>query len=162
MWTFWVIQENVNKFFRNCQFQKKKTNLLKERFSTLQSNHEGKNKTAGSNQNLTRSPRLLKMLSKRMMAFFQNVPSSSFLIFPILILFSFLQKTLNSSAKKSSSWNNIIYCPFYSKIATFIEFEKEIIFFRKTILFFQREPKFWLSWEILLIPSPSNGKSAKT
>ena len=65
------------------------------------------------------------------------------IIFPFLKFFLILEQILNSFRKKTFSWNSIFWYAFYSKIATFTDFENSSFFEKKNLSFFQsKNPKF--------------------
>ena len=63
-------------------------------------------------------------------------------IFPNLKFFWFLQKHSLQVEKKTFSWNNIIWYPFFSKFATFKRVWKKVFFSKETHLFFQKKTNF--------------------
>ena len=86
---------------------------------------------------------------KRMKAFFSKkyaflIKICSFSKFKNFLIF--LQKTLTFQVVKTLSRNNVYWYTFYSKFATFTDFEK-IIFFQKTQHFFSKKEYFLYLFE---------------
>ena len=65
-------------------------------------------------------------------------------------LLIFWQKNLIVTAEKKLLGYITVWYAFYSKFATSTDFEKTQGFSRKADLFFNKNPKFWKLWEILL------------
>ena len=86
----------------------------------------------------------------------KNTPSSSLSnFFHIQSFLTFCEKNLIIRAEMTFLRNITVWYAFYSKFATFRDFEKNSSFSGKTHLFFQKRPKFRMFWEILLFQSHS-------
>ena len=95
------------------------------------------NKTAGYQQHIFRpQPSLLKMPFKTM-NFFSNFFFIKFSNFSKFKFIWFLQKNPQFRCVNTFLWSNIIWYAFYSKFATFGDFEKYQAFSKK-IYFFKR------------------------
>ena len=81
-----------------------------------------------------------------------TLSSSYFLISPT---FKFLLKNHMIKVEMTFLRNNTIWYAFYSKFATFKDLEIIQFLFSKNHLFFQKRPKFWKFWELLLLQSNS-------
>ena len=99
-------------------------------------------KTAGHRWHIFRIIILLKVLFRRMKAFFQKIPifSKFWEFFQNQNSSHSCKKTSIQAEKKTILWNNIIWCPFYSEFAIFTEYKKIKFFFRKTSLFSEKNP----------------------
>ena len=114
-----------------------------------------KNKMVSYHRHTLHLPTFVRLL-KRWKCFF--LERRSFIIFSIFSNFEnfqiFCQENFIIRAEGTFVRNRTIWNPFYSKLATFSDFEKIQVFPRNTHLFFQKKnPNFWTFWEISLFQS---------
>ena len=82
--------------------------------------------------------------------FFQNTRFITISNISNIKIFLFFTKKLTKKVEKTFLNNDIIWYTFYRKFATFSDFEKIQVLFRKKNYLFKNKTKFRTSWDIIL------------